>query len=148
MDTPTNTIYTESPSDHRPVVVAISHIYESFSAVSSVSKWSISQERIPRNRRRIEVHKIPFGKKMLIRRERIFLPVTKSECGNYFMVESEDLDMRLSEETLEDLKDAFDSVLRMLWKRYVMKEHKKMTPGALELRNHLKATYSCVEYGS
>ncbi len=75
----------------------------------------------------IKVHRVPFEDKMLIRRERILLPVTKSECGNYFTVEAEDLDMPLSEESLEALKDAFASVLRVMWRQYAMGDPQKMT---------------------
>ena len=81
---------------------------------------------------------------MLVRREHIFLPVTKSECGDYFVVESEDLDMSLFEESVEELKEAFDAVLRMMWRRYVMGNPKKMTQGALEFRKQLIETYRCV----
>ena len=94
--------------------------------------------------RGIEVHTVPLENKMLVRRERIFLPVTKSECGNYFVVESEDLDMSLSEESLEELEEAFDAVLRIVWRRYVMGNPQKMTQGALELRKRLIETYRCV----
>ena len=94
--------------------------------------------------RGIEVHTVPLENKMLVRRERIFLPVTKSECGNYFMVESEDLDMSLSEESLEELEEAFDAVLRIVWRWYVMGNPQKMTRGALELRKRLIETYRCV----
>ena len=94
--------------------------------------------------RGIEVHTVPLENKMLVRRERIFLPVTKSECGNYFVVESEDLDMSLSEESLEELKDAFDFILQMMWEEYVMGDPQKMTQGALELRKRLIETYRCV----
>ena len=92
----------------------------------------------------LEVHKVPFEDKTLIRRERIILPVTKSECGNYFTVEAEDLDMPLSEASLEELKDAFDSVLRIMWRRYAMGDPQKMTRGALEFREQLIATYRLV----
>ncbi len=94
--------------------------------------------------RGIEVHTVPLENKMLVRRERIFLPVAKSECGNYFVVESEDLDMSLAEESLEELKDAFDFVLQMMWEEYVMGDPQKMTQGALELRKRLIETYRCV----
>lgn len=92
----------------------------------------------------IEVYRVPFRDKMLIRCERLLLPVTKSECGNYFMVESEDLDMSLSEESLKELKKAFDFMLQMTWEEYVMGDDKKMTKGALKIRDHLIKTYRCV----
>ena len=94
--------------------------------------------------RGIEVLTVPLANKMLVRRERMFLPVTKSECGNYFVVESEDLDMSLSEESLEELKEAFDAVLRMMWRRYVMGDPEKMAQGALAFRKQLIETYRCV----
>ncbi len=98
-------------------------------------------EAVPRG---IEVHMVPLENKMLVRRERILLPVSKSECGKYFTIESEDLDMSLSEESLEELKDAFDSILRITWEQYVMGDPQKMTQGALELRKLLIETYRCV----
>lgn len=99
---------------------------------------------VPQDSREIEIHKVPFEDKTLIRRERILLPVTKSECGNYFTVEAEDLDMSLSEESLEELKDAFDSVLRVMWRRYAIGDPKKMTQGALTFREQLITTYRLV----
>ncbi|MCY3629853.1 MAG: hypothetical protein OXG94_07560 [Bacteroidetes bacterium] len=62
----------------------------------------------------LEVHEVHFEGKTLIRRERVILPVTKSKGGNYFTVEVEDLDMPLSEASLEELKDTFDSVLQIM----------------------------------
>lgn len=99
---------------------------------------------VPQDSREIEVHRVPFEDKTLIRRERILLPVTKSECGNYFTVEAEDLDMPLSEESLEALKDAFDSVLRVMWRQYAMGDPQKMTQGALTFREQLITTYRLV----
>lgn len=101
----------------------------------------LSSSEYPGN---IEVYRVPFRDKMLIRCERLLLPVTKSECGNYFMVESEDLDMSLSEESLKELKKAFDFMLQMTWEEYVMGDDKKMTKGALKIRDHLIKTYRCV----
>ena len=92
----------------------------------------------------IEVHAVPFEDKKLIRRERIVLPVTRSECGNYFEVESEDLDIFLWEESVDELKDAFEAVLRIMWRRYVMGDYRKMTQSELEFREHLKNIYRCV----
>lgn len=93
----------------------------------------------------IVVHRIPFDtNRMLIRRERILLPASKSECGKYFTVESEDLDMSLSEESMEELQDAFESVLAITWELYVMGDPQKMTIGALELRDRLNRAYRLV----
>ena len=87
---------------------------------------------------------MPFGDKTLIRRERLVLAAKKSKCGKYFTVEVEDFDMVLSESTLAELKDVVDSVLRILWRRYVMGDPERMTLGAVELTNRLKATYRLV----
>ena len=123
MDTSTDTIYTESQSDsglgHQSYYV-VNESPKSVRAPSSLV-WSVSPRRIlstSQNWGRIKIHKIPFGEKTLIRRERIFLPVTKSDCGNYYMIESEDLDIQLSEETLEDLEDVFEFMLKMTWEDY------------------------------
>ncbi len=89
----------------------------------------------------IVIYKVPFGDKTLIRRERLVLAAKKSKCGKYFTVEVEDFDMVLSESTLAELKDVVDSVLRILWRRYVMGDPERMTLGAVELTNRLKATY-------
>lgn len=89
----------------------------------------------------IVVHTVPFGDKKLTRRERIVLPVTKSECGNYFEVESEDLDMVLWEESVEELEDAFNFMLGLMWEEYVIDDLEKMAPGALKIRARLKNAY-------
>ncbi len=95
--------------------------------------------------REITVHRVPFDEdKTLIRRESTVLHAVKSECGNYFTIESEDLDMSLTEASMEALKDAFESVLAITWELYVMGDPKKMTQGALELREHLIETYRLV----
>ena len=71
------------------------------------------------------------------------VPVIKSENGD-FIAEFEDLDMSLWEGSVEYLEDAFGAMLRMMWKRYVMGNPQKMTPGALEFRDKLNATYNLV----
>ena len=104
----------------------------------------LEDDAVSQDSREIKVHKVPFEDKTLIRHERILLPVTKSECGNDLTVEAGDLDMSLSEESLEELKDAFDSVLRVMWRRYAMGDPKKMTQGALTFREQLVTTYRLV----
>ncbi len=67
----------------------------------------------------IQVHEIPFGEgRTLIRNEPIELNVIKSECGDYQTIEFEDLNLCLSEESIEDLKDAFEAVLALIWETY------------------------------
>lgn len=155
MNTLTDTVYTESKRDNNPQVFVVSkrnlsRLYESLKFVHSARSnivWSGSLEKAlsgSPNVGRIQVHQISFGEKTLIRRESIYLPVTKSDCGNYFVIESEDLDMQLSEETLEDLEEIFQFMLRMTWKDYVMDDRENLAEDALELRDHLEATYRCV----
>ena len=89
----------------------------------------------------IAVHTVPYGDKKLIRRERIVLPVTRSECGNYFEVESKDLDMVLWEESIEKLKDAFNFMLGLMWEEYVIDDLEKLAPRALKIRDRLMNAY-------
>ena len=101
--------------------------------------------RVSMDPRKIIVHKVPFDEdRILVRHECSVLHPVKSECGNYFTVESEDLDMLLSEVSLNELKDAFCSVLRIMWRRYVLGDPKKMTQGALEFRKHLSEIYQLI----
>lgn len=155
MSTLADTVYTESQkgNSHQVFVVSrhhLSRLYELQKFVHSARSnivWSGSLGKIlsvSPNAGRIKVHKIPFGEKTLIRRESIYLPVTKSDCGNYFMIESEDLGMQLSEETLEDLEEVFQFMLRMTWKDYVMDDRQNLAEDALKIRDHLEATYRCV----
>lgn len=95
--------------------------------------------------REIVVHKVPFDEgRTLIRREPAVLHGVNSECGKYLTVESEDLDMSFSEESMEELKEAFESVLAINWELYVMGDPENMTQGALELRERLAKTYRLV----
>ena len=74
----------------------------------------------------ITVHRVPFDEnKVLIRLESTVLHAVKSECGNYFTVESEDFDMPLTETSMEALKDAFESVLAITWELYVIGDSQK-----------------------
>ena len=92
----------------------------------------------------IAIDKVPFDEnRVLIRIKPIVVPVIKSENGD-FIAEFEDLDMSLWEESVQYLDDAFGAMLRMMWKRYVMGNPQQMTPGALEFRNKLSATYNLV----
>lgn len=56
----------------------------------------------------------------------------RSECGNDLTIESEDLEMSITEESLEKLKDAFEAVLVISWEFYVLGDTEKMTHGALQ----------------
>lgn len=147
MDTSADTTYAKSRSDSEHQLY---DVYESpgftFYLPPNIV-WSDSLVKIlssSQNAGRIKIHKIPFGEKTLIRRESISLPVTKSDCGNYFMIKSEDLGMQLSEEALEDLEDVFQFMLRMTWEDYVMDDRENLTEDALKIRDHLEATYRCV----
>ena len=158
MDILTETVYADLQidsnrvvvftSNHRPHRVAQSYNIIYLNPKDLNPKETFVTTRVTSSSRHpgtIAVHRVPFGDKMLIRCERIVLPVTKSECGNYFEVESEDLDIFLWEESVDELKDAFDAVLRIMWRRYVMGDPKKMTQRALEFRGYLEDTYKCVE---
>ena len=93
----------------------------------------------------IAIHRVPFDENTtLIRRERIVLRAAKTECGEYFITEFEDLKMSLWGETMEELKDAFEAVLAMTWEIYAMGDPNEMDQGALKLRNHLHSTYRLV----
>ena len=93
----------------------------------------------------IAIHKIPFDEnRTLIRHERIVLRAVKSECGEYFIAEFEDLNMSLWEESMEELTDAFEAVIAMTWEIYAIGDPNEMDQGALKLRNHLRSTYSLV----
>ena len=93
----------------------------------------------------IAIHKVPFDEsRKLIRRERIVLRAAKTECGEYFIAEFEDLEMSLWGETMEELKGAFEAVLAMTWEIYAMGDPNEMDQGALQLRNHLHSTYRLV----
>ena len=90
----------------------------------------------------IAIHRVPFDKdRTLVRCERKVLHADRSECGRYFIAEFEDLEMSLLGESMEELKDAFEAMLRMMWKRYVMGNPQRMTRGAVSLRKKLDATY-------
>ena len=93
----------------------------------------------------IAIHRVPFDEnRILIRREGIVLRANKTECGEYFIAEFEDLEMSLWGESMEELKDAFEAVLAMTWEMYVMGDPSEMDQGALKLRNHLRSTYRLV----
>ena len=67
----------------------------------------------------IVIHKVPFDEnRTLIRCERIVLRAVKTECGEYFIAEFEDLEMSLWGESMEELKDAFGAVLAMTWRNF------------------------------
>ena len=90
----------------------------------------------------IAIHRVPFDEnRTLIRCERIVLRAVKTECGEYFIAEFEDLEMSLWGESMEELKDAFGAVLAMTWEIYAMGDPNEMDRGALKLRNHLRSTY-------
>lgn len=92
----------------------------------------------------IALHEVPLEDKTLVRRESAVLQVLKSECGEYHVVDVDDFDMSIAEPSLDELKHAIDSVLRMMWKRYVMGDPEHMTPRALDLRDRLTRTYRLV----
>ncbi|MCY4225330.1 MAG: hypothetical protein OXF06_10905 [Bacteroidetes bacterium] len=79
-----------------------------------------------------------------MRRECIVLNALRSEYGNYLTIESEDLEMSITEESLEELKDAFEAVLVISWELYILADTQKMTQGALQLRKHLVDTYRLI----
>ena len=111
----------------------------------SDSKWFPSEQAVlVIELLKFEVHEVPFGDKMLIRRKPTTIPVTKSECGNYFSAEPEDLEVFIWAESVEELEDAFDFMLEGMWEDYVMEDRAKMGEGALKIRDRLKKTYRCV----
>lgn len=79
-----------------------------------------------------------------MRRECVVLNALRSECGNYLTIKSEGLEMSITEESLEELKDAFEAVLVISWELYVLGDTQKMTQGALQLRKHLVDTYRLI----
>ncbi len=90
---------------------------------------------------RITIDRIPFEGKALVRYEPIDLAVRKSECGKYFDVEVDDLDMVFTETSLSKLRSAIHAVLQVKWARLVMEDPSKMTPRALARRSLLMETY-------
>ena len=129
---PVSNAHTE-PLDYR--VVLNKSCWTNYATLTS---WRLT------NPLEIAIEKVPFDEnRVLIRIKPILVPVIKSENGD-FMAEFEDLDMSLWEESVQYLDDAFGAMLRMMWKRYVMGNPQQMTPGALEFRNKLCATYNLV----
>lgn len=109
-------------------------------------EWIVSRNNISAATRlpKIVIHRVPWGDKMLIRRERKVLYATPSECGQYFTVEVIDVDMPITERSIEELQEAVEAVLRIMWKRYVSGNPDRMTPGAIEHRERLLAAYRMV----
>ncbi|MDE2771885.1 MAG: hypothetical protein OXI44_12080 [Bacteroidota bacterium] len=68
----------------------------------------------------------------------------KSECGQYLTIDSGDLEASLSEESFEDLKDTFETILALTWEVFAMGDPSEMDKGALEIRERLLATYHLV----
>ncbi len=94
---------------------------------------------------RIVINNVPFDSDTdLVRRECTVLNALRSECGNYLTIDSEDLEMSITEESLEEIKDAFEAVLVISWELYVLGNTQKMTQGALQLRKHLMETYRLI----
>jgi len=94
---------------------------------------------------KIVINSVPFDSdRDLVRRECVVLNALRSECGNYLTIESEDLEMSITEESLEELKDAFEAVLVISWELYILGDTQKMTQGALQLRKHLVDTYRLI----
>ncbi len=94
---------------------------------------------------KIVINSVPFDSdRDLVRRECIVLNALRSECGNYLTIESEDLEMSITEESLEELKDAFEAILVISWELYILGDTQKMTQGALQLRKHLVDTYRLI----
>ncbi|MCY3999194.1 MAG: hypothetical protein OXF84_00085 [Bacteroidetes bacterium] len=94
---------------------------------------------------KIVINSVPFDSDSdLVRRECVVLNALRSECGNYLTIESEDLEMSITEESLEELKDAFEAVLVISWELYILGDTQKMTQGALQLRKHLVDTYRLI----
>ena len=93
----------------------------------------------------IPVFEIPYDEgHQLVRNEPIRLDVRKSESGQYLTIDSEDLDASLSEESLKDLEDTFNSVLVLAWDVFAMGDPNEMDKRALEIRDRLRATYRLV----
>lgn len=90
----------------------------------------------------ISIHEIPLGGGVLRRCEPIMLDPSRSPCGEYFTVAVKDLEMDITESSIEGLKDAVEAVLGMKWKRYAEGDPARMTLGAQRLRKRLRAMYS------
>lgn len=82
--------------------------------------------------------------KKLVRHESLPVHVVKSECDRYFVADFEDIEMELWGESMEELEDAFNAMLRMMWKRFIMDDSNNFTRGALEFRKRLDTTYKLV----
>ena len=91
---------------------------------------------------KISIFKVPFDEKRnLIRNEPIEIDVIKSECGQYVTIYSTDLETSLSEESVDELKDAFEAVLASIYKVFAMGNPEEMDPLALKIKEHFLATY-------
>lgn len=90
------------------------------------------------------VYRVPFEDKTLVRHEMLVLAAIKSKCGKYFTIEAEDLGMSLSEPSLHELKEAFDSVLRIVWRKYALGDPQNMTQNAAAFRDRLISTYRLI----
>jgi len=65
----------------------------------------------------------------------VVLNALRSECGNDLTIEYKDLEMSITEEPLETLKDTFEAALVISWEFYVLENTEKMTHGALQPEN-------------
>lgn len=103
-----------------------------------------ARESAPMNHQSVVVDEVSFGSGTLVRREPVVLQAATSECQKYFTIEAEDLGMTLSEPSLEELKEAYDSVLRVVWRKYAMGDPQDMTPAASAFRKQLASTYTLI----
>ena len=90
----------------------------------------------------IRIDEVRFGQGILRRHKPITLHPRPSACGKYFDVEFEDIDMTLTESSVAELKSATKAALEMTWELYAEGDPEEMTPGAQELGQHMRATYT------
>lgn len=90
----------------------------------------------------ITLDKISLDKGTLRRCEPLALYPYLSSCQKYFTVHFDDIDMELTEISIEELQDAIESVLRIHWRTYAMGNSNEMTLEAQGLKNRLLSLYS------
>ena len=101
-------------------------------------RWAVAVQAA----RTITIQEISLGQGILRRHTPLTLSPHTSDCGKHFTVEVEDIEMDITETSVEGLKNAVEAVLGMKWKRYAEGDPAKMTLGAQGIRERLRAMYS------
>lgn len=92
----------------------------------------------------VTIKEIPYKHGMLRRHEPMCLFASQSSDGKYFTVHVPDLDMPVTESSLEELDEAVREVLGLAWQVYVMGDSEKMMPDAQGLAERLSEIYKPV----